>query len=85
METLSELLAPCEGNPPVISGSPLQSNAKLLCYLIVSLKKCWINSRIASDTHVMPLYCGTSETSRIAAVRRKGDNTSYIDIDNHGY
>ena len=51
METLSALLALCEGNPPVTGGFPPQRprNAAVKFSLMLALANCWINRRIDGD------------------------------------
>ena len=46
MDTLSALLALCEGNPPVTGGflSQRASNAEIWCFFYISRISCWTNS-----------------------------------------
>ena len=62
METLSALLALCEGNPPFTGGFPSQraSNVELWFSFLHTWTDCWTNSGVAGDLtccgpHVMSL------------------------------
>ena len=55
MKLLSALLTLCEGNPPVISGSPSQraSDAELWCFSDVNVNNCWISIRETGELNVL--------------------------------
>ena len=50
-ETLSTLLALCEGNPPMTGGFPSQraSNAELIFAFLLAWTNCWENTQVACD------------------------------------
>ena len=67
METLSMLLALCEGNPPVTGGFPSQGarNTGFDVSLMWSQTNCWTNSHVTSDLrlyhpHITSLQCALS-------------------------
>ena len=63
METITALLALCEGNPPLNGGflSQKSRNAKLWFFsLLQALTYCWMNSRIDGDLQFMCCHCNNA-------------------------